>query len=132
MNESATVRFAVLDLVQAGLVAAIPWLVPSGSLVIDGVFWTLAALMVVAAPTLVFGGRTGRIVAGVVCVVYWVAGAALVVGIGSSAAYLTGIYGTLGKTLGAAAWLLAALVAVLFWLIPAHELVWLRQQEQGE
>jgi len=95
-------------------------------MLIDGVLWTLAGAMMVTAGMLMFTDRAGRIVAAVVCLAYWLAGAAFAVLVAMSAAYLYGIYGGIGQALGIVAWAVVALVGVLFWLIPSHQLAWLR------
>ena len=54
--------------------------------------------------------------------------AALVV---ASSSYLYGIYGQLGHTIGSIGFVIALLVLVVFWLIPGHELYFLRQRGLG-
>ncbi|MFT7518190.1 MAG: hypothetical protein ACI9MC_000320 [Kiritimatiellia bacterium] len=128
MREPKIVAFAVLDLLQAALIGSVPLTVPSGAFWIDGTLWLLAGCMAVAAPMLVFGGRVGRIYGAVVCLLYWLAGAVLAALVASSAGYLYGIYGGIGQALGIVAWVVVALVALMFWFMPLHQLAWLRKR----
>jgi hypothetical protein len=46
----------------------------------------------------------------------------------ASSSYLYGIYGQLGHSIGAIGFVIALWVLVVFWLIPGHELHFLRQR----
>ncbi len=122
MTDSRRTLFAVLDLLQGAVVGGLPWLIPGRHGAVDAVLWTLGALMLVSAPLLLGGWRWARPLLLAICVAYWATGAVLVVLIAGSAAYMYGIYGLLGHLLGTIGFLLAALVAVGFWLLPAHQL----------
>jgi hypothetical protein len=131
LRDGKLVLFGVLNLVQGLLVAAVPALVPSLEPAVNGILVTAAVVMWLAAPALVLGGRLGRWVAAISCLLHWLLGlgfAALVV---ASASYLYGIYGQLGHAIGAIGFVIALLVLVVFWLIPGHELHFLRQQGLG-
>lgn len=121
-----TKRFAALNVVQGAFVGGFPLLFPSASPVTDVALAGLGVLMLATAPALLFAGARGVAFARLACLVHVLAGAALVVLLGASAGYLWGIYGELGKTLGIVAGGIAVLVAVVFWLLPAHELHALR------
>jgi len=122
--------FGALNLVQAALVGAIPLVAPSRAGAVNWALFAVAALMVAAAPALVFGGRAGRRVALAVCLIYWLVGLALAALIVASASYLYGIYGRTGESAGAIAFVLAAMVLVLFWLIPGHEIRYLTRPRE--
>lgn len=114
--------FGALLVVQGLLVGAFPVLAPSRSPAINWVVAALAVLALVAGPALAFGGRLGRIVAAAVCLAHWVAGLVLALLVASSASYLYGIYGHHGRSLGAIALVIVAVVMIVFWLIPGHAL----------
>lgn len=124
--------FGALNLVQGLLVGAIPVLVSSRAQQVDWALGVAAILMLVAGPALVFGGRWGRRFAAVVCLLHWVIGLAAAALIASSASYLYGIYGHHGHSVGALAFVIAAIVLVLFWLIPGHELAFLRRRAEPD
>jgi cobalamin synthase len=129
-REGKLFLFAALNVVEAALVGAVPLLAPARS---DAVNWALAAaavLMLLAAPALLFGGRWGRRFAYAVCLVYWAAGLALAALIVASASYMYGLYGHTGQTAGAIAVVVAAVVLVLFWLVPGHEIHYLRRRAE--
>ena len=126
MKDKKIILFGVLNLVQGAAVGAIPVFVVSREPLVNWILGVVAVAMLLAGPAIVVGGRIGRIVAASACLINMLTGtvfAALVVG---SASYLYGIYGRHGSTVGAIAFVLAAFVLVLFWLIPAHELHFLR------
>jgi hypothetical protein len=118
--------FGVLNLVQGALIGAIPLVVSSRSTPVDWVLALAAILMMVAGPALVLGGQWGRRFAAAVCLLHWVIGLAAAALIASSASYLYGIYGHHGHSVGSLAFVMAVIVLVVFWLIPAHELAYLR------
>jgi hypothetical protein len=118
--------FGVLNVLQGALVGAIPFVATSREALVNVVIWAAGALMILSGPLLVLAGRWGRRIAAAVCLLYWVLG---LIGVGlivASASYLFGIYGHHGAAAGALATVLALLVAVVFWLLPAHELHFLR------
>jgi len=78
----------------------------------------------------VFGGRFGRRLAMAICLVYWVMGLVFAALIVAAASYLYGLYGNNGQTAGAIAFVLAALVLLLFWLIPGHEIHFLKRRAE--
>ena len=119
--------FAGLDVVLGCMVGAFPFLVPGDSRAIDLTLAALGVLMVLAGPALVFGGRPGRLYAIGACLAYWLAGAVLVVLLATSAAWLWGIYEAMGEALAMAAVAIAVLVMVVFWLVPGHQLAFLRR-----
>jgi hypothetical protein len=127
-KDKKLLAFGVLNLVQGLLVGAIPVLVSSRAQQVDWALGVAAILMLVAGPALVFGGRWGRRFAAVACLLHWVIGLAAAALIASSASYLYGIYGHHGHSAGALAFAVAAMVLVLFWLIPGHELAFLRRR----
>ncbi|MBW2277740.1 MAG: hypothetical protein JRF63_09630 [Deltaproteobacteria bacterium] len=118
--------FGALNLVQGALVGAIPLLVSSRAPHVDWALIVAAILMLVAGPGLVFGGSWGRRFAAVVCLLHWVIGLAAAALLASSASYLYGIYGHHGHAVGSLAAVMAVMVLIVFWLIPAHELAYLR------
>lgn len=133
LRDKKLLAFGALNIVQGLLVGAIPVLVSSRAQQVDFALGVAAILMLVAGPALVFGGRWGRRFAAVVCLLHWVIGLAAAALIASSASYLYGIYGHHGQSVGALAFVVAAMVLVLFWLIPGHELAFLRRRtEAGE
>ncbi|MBI5525171.1 MAG: hypothetical protein HY897_02475 [Deltaproteobacteria bacterium] len=120
--------FAALNLMQASVIGAIARYVPSRSPVINGVLWGAAALMLAAAAAVVIRKPWARGVAAIACIIHGAVGlgfAALVI---ASASYLYGIYGGHGRALGGIALAIAAMVLIVFWLVPAHELAFLRRQ----
>jgi hypothetical protein len=123
--------FGALNLVQGALVGAIPLLVSSRAPHVDWALGVAAILMLVAGPGLVFGGSWGRKLAAAVCLLHWAIGLAAAALIASSASYLYGIYGRHGHAVGALAAVIAVVVLIVFWLIPGHELAYLRKS-QGE
>ena len=127
-RDGKLILFGVLNVVQAALIGAIPLFSPARSGVLNWTLVAAAALMLAAAPALVFGGRFGRHLAMAVCLVYWVMGLVFAALIVASASYLYGLYGLYGQTAGAIALVLAMLVLVVFWLIPGHEIHFLKQR----
>lgn len=129
-RDGKIILFGVLNVVQAALVGAIPLVAPARSGALNWTLGIAAVLMIAAAFALVFGGRFGRRVAMAVCLVYWVMGLAFAALIVAAASYLYGLYGHNGQTAGAIAFVLAALVLVLFWLVPGHEIHFLRRRAE--
>ncbi|MDD5310092.1 MAG: hypothetical protein PHU25_22470 [Deltaproteobacteria bacterium] len=131
MRERKTILFGVLNLVQGTAIGAIPVIVPSRDVAVNWALGAVAAVMLVAGPALVFGGRYGRITSAAACFVHLLAGLVATTLIASSAAYLYGIYGAYGRDLGRIAFVVALFALIVFWLIPAHELVWLGNRRKG-
>lgn len=123
--------FFVLNLVQAALVGAIPILVASRATWVNWVLGGAAAVMVAAAFGLILFGRWGRLAAALACLVHGLIGTSLAALVATSATYLYGIYGSFGHSVGAIAFALAAVVLIVFWLIPAHELHYLGKRGFG-
>ena len=126
VKDKKLVLFGALNLVQGALVGAIPLLVSSRAPHVDWVLGVAAILMLVAGPALVLGGGWGRRFAAVVCLLHWVIGLAAAALVASSASYLYGIYGRHGHAVGSLAVVMAVVVLIVFWLIPGHELAYLR------
>ena len=131
LKDKPLVLFGVLNLVQGLLVGAVPALVPSLEPAVNGILVTAAVLMLIAAPALVLGGRLGRWIAALSCLLHWLLGLGLAALVVASSSYLYGIYGQLGHTIGSIGFVIALLVLVVFWLIPGHELYFLRQRGLG-
>lgn len=131
MTDKKTVLFGILNVVQAAMTAAIPWFAPSRDAKVNAVLWAVAGLMLLAAPALVFGRAPGRWIAAAACLAEWLLGLALAVLLVTSASYLGTIYGWQGRALAGIAYALAVLITVVFWLIPAHELYFLRKRQEA-
>jgi small-conductance mechanosensitive channel len=129
-RDGKLILFGVLNIVQAALVGAIPLVAPARSGALNWALGAAAVLMLAAAPALVFGGRIGRRIAMAICLAHWVLGLAFAALIVAAASYLYGLYGHSGQTAGAIAFVLAALVLVLFWLIPGHEIHYLTRRAE--
>jgi len=129
-REGKLILYGVLNVVEAALVGAIPLVAPARSSALNWTLGAVAALMVVAAAAILFGGRIGRRIALGVCFAYWAAGLALAALIVASASYLYGLYGHTGQSAAAIAFVVAALVLVLFWLIPGHEIHYLTRRAE--
>ena len=119
--------YGVLNIVQGALVGAIPLMVSSRIEVVNTLLMVVAGLMILAGPALFFGGTWGKRYAAGICILYWIAGLVGVSAVVFSASYLYGIYGRHGASAGGMAFVLAALLMVLFWLIPGHELHYLKK-----
>jgi cation transport ATPase len=126
--DKKTIGYGVLCIVQGLLVGAIPVLVSSRLPHVDWVLGALAIMTLVAGPALVFGGRFGRVLTGVVCLLHWLVGLVVAVLILSSASYLYGIYGHHGHSVGALGFVFTVVALVLFWLIPGHLLGYVRRE----
>ena len=131
MRDRKTILFGALNLVQGAAIGAIPLLAPSRYAWVNWALGGLSAVMLLAGPALVLAGRYGRIAAAVACLLHIGAGLALAALAASSAAYLYGIYGAYGRDLGKIAFVVAGFVLIVFWLVPAHELAWLRGKGKG-
>lgn len=94
---------------------------------VNGVLYFAAALMVGATLGLLFGGQTGRKIAVGLCALHGLIGTAFSMLICGSASYLYGIYGRHGQTVGTIAFVLVGVVFIVFWLLPAHEIWFLKR-----
>ena len=121
-----TALYAALSLFQGLLVGAIPLVTPSRSEAVNWVLGAAAVAMLLAAPALLWGGRRGRAVAAAACLLHGLVGTVLSALVLGSASYIYGIYGHHGHTVGTMAFVFVAFLLVLFWLIPGHELRFLR------
>jgi hypothetical protein len=128
MTDKTRYLLAALDLLQGIAVGGLPWLIPGQHGWFDAVALTLGVMMLASAPLLIGNWRWARPLLLATCVAYWAVGTVLVVLIAGSASYMYGIYGLLGHLLGTIGVLIAALVAVGFWLLPAHQLHYLIKQ----
>ncbi len=128
MKTKTTFIFGMLNIVQGVLVGAIPFFVPSRELFVNWLLYAAAVLMLLAGPALIALGRPGAVFATFTCLVHGIMGTVFAALIAASASYLLGIYGHHGQTAGALALVIMAVVLILFWLIPAHELSFLRKQ----
>jgi len=126
MKDRNTLLFGLLNLLQGAAILSVPFFVASRESAVNWVLGLSGALMVAASPILVLGGRRGAFFAALACLVHGAVGTVLAALIAGSAAYLYGIYGATGRSAGAIAFALAGFVLVVFWLIPAHELKFLR------
>lgn len=132
MSDRKLLLFGALNLLHGLLVGAVPLLVPSREPVVNWVIGAAAVSMLAAAPALVFAGRLGRRIAAIACLLNWLVGLAAAGLIVFSAAYLYGIYGRHGHAIGSIAFVVALLVLIVFWLIPAHEIHFLRRRAASE
>ena len=132
MKDKIKLLFGTLNLLQGALIGAIVLLVPSREPLVNGVLIGAAVAMLVAGPLLVFAGKWGRRIVLGICLAYWLLGLAGIGLIVSAAAYLLGIYGHHGQSAGAMAFVLALLVAVVFWLLPAHEIHYLKKTGRAQ
>jgi hypothetical protein len=129
-RDGKLILFGVLNVIEAALVGAIPLVVPARSSALNWTLGAAAVLMLAAAPALVFGGRKGRRLAVAACLVYWVLGLVFAALIFAAASYLYGLYGRTGQSAAAIAFVVAAMVLVLFWLIPGHEIHFLKRRSE--
>ena len=129
MNNRMTIAFGALNLVQGALVGAIPLVVPSREPSINWLLGAAAITMLISGPALIFLGRIGRIVAAASCLFHGLLGTAFATLVAVSASYLYGIYGRHGHAAGSIAFAIAVVGLIVFWLIPAHELHFLRKQQ---
>lgn len=121
------ILFGFLNLLQGALVGAIPLLVPSREPAVNWILGSAAVLMLAAGPALVFGKKIGRAAAAVVCFLHFALGIGFAGLIAASASYLYGIYGRHGHAVGSIGFVMIGVVLILFWLIPAHEINFLRK-----
>jgi hypothetical protein len=131
MRERKAILFGVLNLVQGAAIGAIPVIVPSRDAAVNWALGTVAVAMLLAGPALVFAGRYGRVAAAAACLLHLLTGIVVAALVASSAAYLYGIYGSYGRDLGTIAFVVAVFALIVFSLIPAHELAWLRGRGKG-
>jgi hypothetical protein len=131
-RDGRLILYGVLNVVEAALVGAIPLVVPARSNALNWTLGAAAVLMLAAAPALVFGGRRGRRLAMAVCLAYWVLGLVFAALIVAAASYLYGLYGRTGHSAAAIAFVVAAMVLVLFWLIPGHEIHFLKRNSEEQ
>ena len=129
-RDGKLILFSVLNVIEAMLVGAIPLVAPARSAALNWTLGAAAVLMLAAAPALLFGGRFGRRLAMAVCLVYWLLGLAFAALIVAAASYLYGLYGRTGQSAAAIAFVVAAMVLVLFWLIPGHEIHFLKRRSE--
>ena len=132
MKNKTLILFGVLNLVQGALVGAIPLLAPSREAWVNWFLGGAAVLMLIAGPSLIFGGRIGRTLAAIVCLVHGVIGTGFAALVAASASYLYGIYGRHGHAVGSIGFVIVGVVLILFWLIPAHELHYLKKSGSAE
>lgn len=129
-REKGLALYGALNVVEGALVGAVPLLAPSRADAVNWALFAVAALMLAAGPALAFGGAAGRRFALGVCYAYWAVGLALAALVVASAAHLYGLYGRFGTSAGAIAFAVAAMVLVLFWLIPGHEIRFLTRRAE--
>ncbi len=131
-HKKTTIIFGILNLVHGAIICAIPLVVPSREPLVNWLLGAVAASMLLAGPALVMGGRIGRMAAAFACLISGFLGTAFAMLIIGSASYLYGIYGRQGHSIGSIAFVIAGFVLVAFWLIPAHELAFLKKQERSQ
>ncbi len=127
MKDKKAKLFSVLNIVQGVLIGAIPLVVSSRVDAVNWVLYATGALMIIAGPALLFGGRMGKRVAAVACLTHGVLGTIFTTLIVSATSYLYSIYGHHGYALGTMSLVLSIVVLIVFWLVPAHELSYLRR-----
>ncbi|MCP4602637.1 MAG: hypothetical protein GY847_19335 [Proteobacteria bacterium] len=132
MKNKTIILFGILNLVQGAVIGAVPIIAESREPLVNWLLGTVAISMLIAGPALVFGGRIGRMIAALACLVHGVVGTAFATLIAGSASYLYGIYGHHGHSIGAIAFVLVGFVLFVFWLIPAHELLFLKRYGQSQ
>ena len=128
LKNKQNILFGVLNLVQGLLVGALPVLVPSRADIFNWIFGAAAILMLLAGPALIFAGKWGARLAAAACLVHWIIGLATAALTFFSASCIYGIYGHQGKSLGAIGFVIVIVIMIVFWLIPGHELHYLRNQ----
>ena len=128
MKDRLTLLFGVLNLLQGCVIGTVPLLLPSREPAFNWLLGAAAVAMLIAGPAIVFGGRAGRMLAAISCLYNFLLGAVLALLVVLSASYLYGIYGRHGHASAAIALVIAALGLVVFWLLPAHELHFLRRK----
>jgi len=127
--DPAKTFFSLLNIFQGALVGVVPIIVPSRLDPVNWALYTAAALMIASGPALMFAGTWGKRIAAGVCLLYWLMGLFGAVLVGMSASYLYGIYGYHGHAAGSLAVVIAVILLIVFWLIPSHELYYLKKQE---
>jgi MFS family permease len=130
IKEKKDMVFAVLNLVQGGLVGLIPLFVSSREPLVNWLLGGIAVVMILAGPLLLFGRRIGRRLVVVACLLHVAAGTVFAALVASSASYLYTIYGHHGQSVGMLAFVVAIVVLIVFWLIPIHELHYLKKTEE--
>ena len=128
MKDKKIVLFSILNVFQGSLIGAIPLVVSSREPAVNYVLFAIAGIMILAGPALAFGGRIGFKVAAIACMIQGAVGTVFAALIASAATYLYGIYGHHGHALGSMAFVLVIISLIVFWLIPAHELNFLRKR----
>ena len=128
MRDRQLILFGVLNLVQGALVGSIPLFVSSREPFVNWVLGAIAIIMLLAAPALVFGGQLGRVLATAACLMHAITGTVFAALVAFAASYLLGIYGRHGLAMGSLSFVIAVFLLVVFWLIPAHELHFLRKR----
>lgn len=130
--EKKLVIFGVLNIVQGLVVGLIPLVVPSRIDLVNSALMVAGGIMFLSGPLLVFAGKWGRRIAAAACLIHWIVGLTGVVLVLSSASYLYGIYGRHGASAGLIAFVIAFVLMIVFWFIPAHEISFLRGRRDPE
>ena len=128
MKDKKVILFSVLNVLQGLIIGAIPLVVASREPMVNWLLFAIAGLMILAGPALMFGGRIGFKFAAIACLVHGAVGTVFAALIASAASYLYGIYGHHGHALGSMAFVLVIVSLIVFWLIPAHEINYLRKR----
>ncbi len=131
MKDKKLMFFGALNVVQGLMVGAIPLLVSSRIDAVNLVLAFASVLMIISGPVLIFGGKWGRRLAASACLFHWLLGLVFASLSLMSASYLYGIYGRHGQSAGAMAAAVAVGIFIIFWLIPAHEIHFLRTRGES-
>ncbi len=131
MKDKKLMLFGALNVVQGLMVGAIPLLVSSRIEAVNQVLALASVLMILSGPLLIFGGKWGRRLAASACLLHWLLGLVFAALSLMSASYLYGIYGRHGQSAGAMAAAVAVGIFIIFWLIPAHEIHFLRARGES-
>lgn len=126
MADRKLLVFCALNIVQGVLVGMIPLAFSSRVAAFNWILAVASVSMLVAGPALLLGGRYGRIFAAFACLLHGTIGTVLAALLAGSASYLYGIYGHHGHALGTIAFVFVGVGLIFFWLIPGHELHYLR------
>ena len=115
--------YGTLDLAFAALYAWVGFVfTPGRSTAFNLGLGLVCALLTVAGVGLLAGARWGRIAAIAASSLTLLFAAAVIIALVASSAYLSGIYGTLGKGMAAVCLAIAALVVEAFALLPLFQL----------